>query len=139
MLEQILQYLKNWFIVNIHQGDFAVQDGSIELPFLQEGQYFRIMGSIFNDGLHQYPAGELTDEEFRGVIWAMAVPQDVVKLSAEIEEWQTKNGQALTSPYQSESFGGYSYTKAVDENGNGMDWRKAFASRLKYYRKVREV
>lgn len=64
MLEQVLRHLNNWFLVEIHEGTFAVENGSIALPFLHPNQYFRICGSVFNDGLHQYPAADLTDETF---------------------------------------------------------------------------
>ena len=139
MLAKVLMYLKNWFLVEKWQGEVVVQDGSVELPFLQNGQYFRIFGSVFNDGLHQYPANDLQDESFDGVIWALAIPKEVIELSAEIEEWQKKNSNASTSPYQSESFGGYSYTKATDENGEAITWQKAFKSELNPWKKVREV
>ena len=109
MLEQVLMHLKNWFLVpgGIHEGTYTIEDGGITLPFLANGQYFRICGSVFNDGLHQYPASDLKSETFEGTVWALAVPQAVIDLEAEIESWQTKNGEASKSPYQSESFGGY--------------------------------
>lgn len=68
MLEQVLQHLNNWFLVpdGIHTGKFTVQDGGITLPFLQTGQYFRVVGSVFNDGLHQYPAQDMVEETFDG-------------------------------------------------------------------------
>lgn len=139
MLEKVLRHLKNWFVVNIHQGTYEVRNGSIALPFLQEEQYFRIIGSVYNDGLHQYPADDLKDEVFCGVVWAMAVPQEVVELAEEIKGWQEKNGQNLKSPYQSESFGGYSYTKASGKDGKGASWKTVFADELNDWRKVREV
>ena len=119
MLEQVLMYLNNWFLMDIYEGTFTIQDGGITLPFLQNGQYFRIMGSVFNDGLYQYPAYGLTDEEFSGVIWALAVPQMVVQTAEDMTEWERKNGAAVSGPYQSESFGGYSYSKASGSSANG--------------------
>ena len=53
MLEQVLRHLNNWFLVEIREGTFTVENGSITLPFLLTNQYFRICGSVFNDGLHQ--------------------------------------------------------------------------------------
>lgn len=90
MLEQVLRHLNNWFLVDIHEGTFTVENGSITLPFLLTNQYFRIVGSVFNDGLHQYPAVDLTDETFAGTVWALAVPQAVIELASEIEEWQKR-------------------------------------------------
>lgn len=142
MLEQVLRHLNNWFLVEIHEGTFTVENGSITLPFLLPNQYFRIVGSVFNDGLHQYPAVDLTDETFTGSVWALAVPKAVIDLSVEIEAWQEKNGEAVASPYQSESFGGYSYTKA---SGGKADtsvvtcWQDAFRGRLNNWRKLKGV
>ena len=139
MLEQVLMHLKNWFLVpgGIHEGTYTIEDGGIALPFLANGQYFRICGSVFNDGLHQYPASDLKAETFEGTVWALAVPQAVIELAAEIEAWQTKSGDASVSPYQSESFGGYSYSKATDSaTGGAVTWQSAFRSRLSAWRKL---
>ena len=139
MLEQVLMHLKNWFLVpgGIHEGTYTIEDGGITLPFLANGQYFRICGSVFNDGLHQYPASDLKAETFEGTVWALAVPQSVIDLASEIEAWKTKNGDASVSPYQSESFGGYSYSKATDSaSGGAVTWQSAFSSRLNAWRKL---
>ena len=139
MLEQVLMHLKNWFLVpgGIHEGTYTIEDGGITLPFLVNGQYFRICGSVFNDGLHQYPASDLKAETFDGAVWALAVPQAVIELAAEIEAWERKNGDASVSPYQSESFGGYSYSKATDSaSGGAVTWQSAFRSRLNAWRKL---
>jgi hypothetical protein len=134
MLEQVLLYLNNWFEVGGHSGEFSIEDGSITLPFLAPGQYFRIMGSVFNDGLHQYPANDLTDETFTGTVWALAVPPVVVSLTDEMTTWQEKNG--VSGPYQSESFGGYTYNRATGENGGIMTVWDAFKTRLAAWRKL---
>lgn len=140
MLEQVLMNIRNWFTVDggIHSGTFTIEGGGITLPFLANGQYFRIIGSVFNDGLHQYPASDLKAETFEGTVWALAVPQAVIELAAEIEAWQKKNGDASVSPYQSESFGGYQYSKATDaETGGAVTWQSAFKQQLSAWRKIR--
>lgn len=139
MLEAILRHLNNYFIADVREGDYAVEGGNIALPFLADGQYFFIRDSIFNDGLHRYPALDLVDEEFYGVIWCLAIPQTIINLADEIEAWQTKNSEIINSPYTSESFGGYSYTKASGDNGAAVSWQSVFADRLTPYRKPREV
>ena len=139
MLEQVLMNIRNWFPVKggIYSGTFTIKDGGITLPFLADGQYFRICGSVFNDGLHQYPATDLVDEEFSGAIWALAIPPAVVDLADEIGAWQEKNGEASASPYQSESFGGYSYSKATDSvSGGAVTWQSAFKQQLGAWRKI---
>lgn len=141
MLENVLRHLNNWFLVEIHEGTFTVENGSIALPFLQTNQYFRICGSVFNDGLHLYPAVDLTAETFTGTVWALAVPKAVVSLAEDIAAWEEKNGEAVASPYQSESFGGYSYTKRSAGNDSGAlnGWQDAFKSRLNDWRKLKGV
>ena len=139
MLEQVLMNIRNWFPVEggIYSGTFTIEDGGITLPFLANGQYFRICGSVFNDGLHQYPAGDLKTETFDGTVWALSVPQAVIELATEIDAWQKKNGDASVSPYQSESFGGYSYSKATDaETGDTVTWQSAFKQQLSAWRKI---
>ena len=138
MLEQILAHLNNWFLVpnGVFQGEYAISDGTIELPFLRPGQYFRIIGSVFNDGLHQYPAEDLTDETFDGAVWALGIPKQVITLADEIKTWTEKH---QPSAYTSESFGGYSRTVATGSNGAPMGWQDVFRSQLNPYRKIRET
>ena len=105
ILTEICAELRNWFVVpnGVHIQTYTISGGSIApLDFLQEGQYFRIIGSVFNDGVHQYPAADLTDEVFYGAVWAMAVPPSLIALSAEIEEYN-KNDDGKANPYTSES------------------------------------
>lgn len=139
-LTELCAHLRNWFVrsdADRHVGTFEVVGGSIDLPWLAEGQYFRIIGSVFNDGVWQYPTSELTDEVFDGAVWAMAVPPDAVSLAEEITAWEEKYRDAAESPYQSESFGGYTYTKAAaDTAAGGMSWTTVFRSRLNRWRKL---
>lgn len=141
MLENVLAHLKNWFLVpdGVHEGTFTIENGTLNLPFLQNGQYFRICGSIFNDGLHKCGDVDMQDETFTGAVWALAVPKTVIDLSEEIKEWESKNGGASRTPYASESFGGYSYSKATDTTtGGAVTWQAAFRVQLNQWRKVRE-
>ena len=148
MLTQICQYLHNWFDKNQakYYGRFEIKDGQIESyndgEILIEGQYFRIVGSLLNDGVHQYPSEGLKDESFDGAIWSMAIPPTVLSLSEEINAWQNKYGSldsVAMSPYSSESFGGYTYSKSVGgsaDSGGSNGWQSVFADRLKPWRKL---
>ena len=146
MLDEILLYLHNWFcdLKDIYFGEYTVADGQLALPFMQDNQYFRICGSVFNDGVYQYPADSLTDETFKGTVWALKIPADFIKLVAEIEEWQEEygSGSAALGPFQSESFGGYSYSKAsvsgstTSGSSSAVTWMDAFATRLAGWRKM---
>lgn len=141
MLEQVLQHLNNWFLVpdGVHSGAFEIKGGSIALPFLKSGQFYRVLGSTFNDGLYRYPNTGIKDEVFEGTIWALAVPPGIIVLADEMEKWQEKNGAASSGPYQSESFGGYSYTRATGANGAAATVFDAYAAQLSPYKKARET
>ena len=135
-LTNLCAELRNYFETEKRFGTFTISGGSISpSDFLQDGQYYRIVGSVFNDGVHRHPAHDLTDETFDGAVWAMAVPPAVVDLATEIEEYN-KSDVGKPSPYISENFGGYGYTKATDANGTPIGWQKAFASRLNKWRKL---
>ena len=138
MLEQVLMNIRNWFPVKggIYSGTFTIKDGGITLPFLADGQYFRLCGSVFNDGLHRYPATDLVDEEFSGTIWELAIPPAVVDLADEIGVWQEKNGEAAAGIYQSESFGGYQYSKQTASDGGQLTVWSVFRKRLNQWRKL---
>ena len=137
MLTELCAELRNYFVVKIHEGRFTINGGKIApIDFIKENQYFRVVGSVFNDGVYQNTADlELTDEVFCGSVWAMAVPPSVVALAEEIKKYN-ESDEARPSAYTSESFGGYSYSKATDENGAPMGWKKVFASRLNKYRRI---
>lgn len=141
MLEKVLTYIHNWFERDVIVSQWQITEGTIELPHIQEGQYYRIVGSVFNDGLHQYPSDDLKDETFSGGIWALAIPPDFIALAKEIEEWESKYGEATAGPYASESFGGYSYSLADSVAGGGSEdptngWQRHFRARLIPYRKI---
>ena len=137
MLTELCAELRNYFVVSIHEGRFTINGGKIApLDFIQENQYFRIVGSVFNDGVYKNTADlELTNENFSGSVWSMAVPPSVIDLAEEIKKYN-ESDEAKPSAYNSESFGGYAYTKATDENGAPMGWKKVFASRLNPYRRI---
>lgn len=147
MLTELCQELRNWFERDKYIGSFEIENGQIVAPdgSLQSGQYFRIIGSVFNDGVHKYEpdsegAEQLVDEAFEGAIWTMAVPPAVITLSEQISEWISKYEEVVSSPYSSESFGGYSYSRASGQgnaksNGNPT-WQGQFASELDKWRKI---
>lgn len=151
MLQQVLEYIHNYFIKDRHESFYEIADGVISLPFVLEGQRILIEGSCLNDGVYTYHATGLTndddtevaglsDESFMGVIYALAVPPTVIALSEEISKWVEKYGEIADSPYQSESFGGYSYSKGASGSENNRNqrtnWEQVFASRLNRYRRI---
>lgn len=145
ILSEICEYLNNYFDEDqpTVSGDFTISGGSITIPVLKSGQYFAIFDSTFNNGVHKYPASDLTDESFNGTIKAMAVPATVIALAAEIKDWQAKYGTVSSpamSPFNSEAFNNYSYNKSGSGNANGgsnITWQDVYGGRLNKYRRLR--
>lgn len=139
-IKEICDYIHNYFEVDEVSGEFTIADGSLEASFLSENQYYRIQGSVFNDGIYKYPSTDLTDETFTGKVTAMAVPKDVLAVLDEATQWENDNAKVLQSPLNSESFGGYSYSKGSSSKKDGsqgqITWRDVFGDKLKAYRKI---
>lgn len=134
MLYTIMRHVRNFFVDKGYDGTFKIENGTIDLSFLQSGQYFLVEGSVFNDGVYQYNNElKLTDEEFTGRITALKPSKEFLELVKEIEEFNSKRE---SDAYVSESFGGYSYTKATNKNGMPATWQDVFSSKLKVWRKV---
>lgn len=140
-ISELCAELNNYFERGEKSGEFEIIDGKLNVDFLLNNQYFRISGSIFNDGVHKFPDEKLTDEKFSGEILLMAIPPAVISLADDIGAWLENNKAALNSPYSSESFGGYSYTLAQSDTGSeatssGVSWQAHFRSSLNKWRKV---
>lgn len=140
MIGKVCAYIHNFFETDemtgqrlIYPGIYTIEGGNIDLPFLEAGQYFRMLHSRFNNGVHVYGVDELKDETFDGVIWEMRPPQEFLALVDEITAWVEKYGETANSPFQSENvIGVYNYTKGE----GGGSWPSVFKERLKPYRKL---
>ena len=141
-LKEICDYIHNYFEYEYFEGEFAITDGSIDLSKvrIQSNQYYMIEGSVFNDGIHKRVSTDLSNETFRGTIITMRVPKDVLDVLQEATEWESSNKTVLQNPLNSESFGGYSYSKGSSSKKDGsqgqITWRDVFGDRLKAYRKI---
>ena len=141
--------MNNWFDTKSdgtkdrYFGKFVIENGEIDLSDcdIKNGQYFRIIGSVYNDGVHQYPPEGLVDEEFDGAVWLMRVPPQVISLLSEILAWDEKYGPIVDSPFNSESFGGYSYYKGYRNRATATitSWKGKFAEKINKWRKLRTL
>lgn len=141
-INDFCEEVNNYFEQTRIFGEFEIANGNMDLNRygIQEGQYIRVVGSVFNDGVYQYPIppeNGLVDEKFDGAIWVMAVPSSVVTQIEEVNQWEAMNQSTLNSPYQSESFGGYSYTLKTENAEGGLNWQTHFRRKLDRWRKVR--
>lgn len=164
-IEALCAETNNWFNDSPVISDYTIEGGSLSLPFIVTGQFFRIVGSKFNDGVYimgpdgqvkhevawsepydepstwdPLPAIEwaelsgrtLADESFHGAVWPMSIPRMFIKLAEEVKAYNSSDA-AKASPFTSESFGGYSYSKSsVSDNS----WQKVFAPQLKRWKKI---
>lgn len=147
-LTELCQELRNWFDRNRYIGHITLDaDGGVfcngVAVGLLEGQYYRVIGSVFADGVHKYPDTETVEESFDGAVWAMAIPEPVINLAAEIAEWREKYEAVDSfsmSPFTSETVGSYSRSKGAMSAGSGAsnaaNWQSAFAARLNAWRKI---
>lgn len=146
-MTELCAELRNYFDRGLPKyfGETEIKNGSIEIDGkidLATGQYFRVEGSVFNNGVHQYPDYDMVDEVFRGSIWAMAVPPTVVALCEEMDEWEKTYAGEVSKPYSSETISGvYSYTKAQGGSVNGgssptVTAFDIFARKLNKWRKI---
>ena len=150
MVEQVCDYLHNYFLLSCVDDEFTIASGLLTIPGINNGQRFRIRGSALNDGIYTYHSdgikdaddvnnANLVDETFSGSVDLMAIPKQVLDVAGKISEWVASNADVINSPFTSESFGGCSYTKknGVDANGNdALDWRSVFGKSLIAWRKI---
>lgn len=152
MLSVVCAEIRNWFTYDSdkHIGDIKIIGGVITPSFDFKTDYIRIVGSRKNDGVYKVEditdpeKNPLRDEEFHGAVWEMSIPADFLSLCEEIAAWQEKFGgvdSTAMSPFSSESFGGYSYQKAIGYDKAGKSevypsWKSVYANRLNIYRKI---
>mgnify|MGYP007016818928 FL=1 len=138
-LYELLMYLRNFFPGEKWQffGE-DITEKRLLLPGLENGDYYLIEGSRRNNGIHVYGNSDLRNETYNGIVTELCIPDELLILLGEINAWQEEHATVMQSPYQSESFGGYSYTKENESGGTGesMSWKTVFAPRLRMWRKI---
>ena len=142
MLDELCAEIRNYFVESEsdkHAGTYTINGGMFSPPldFLKPGQYYRVVGSALNDGVYKNDGcGVLTDEEFEGSIWAMNVKPAFVALADRIKAY-TDSDAAKPTPFVSESFGGYSYSKGQNAAGAANNsWQAVFADELRKWRRI---
>lgn len=146
MVERIMAHIHNYFERACYSGTFTIENNKLSLDQLIQGQYFRIVGSLLNDGVYINDESlSLRDEVFKGCVYSLAPPKAFLDLCAEIGAWVEKNKEAIDSPYQSENvIGVYSYTLKSGSGGSGgnsgkgnsSSWENRFYSPLNQWRKL---
>ena len=100
-IEQICAETHNYFDTDRIIDTYEIENGIISLPFLVEGQFFRIVGSKFNDGVYVYTSTGIV----RSASW-----NDVLK--------DNPNWAALTGV----EWGKLEHQELIDETFRGGIW-----------------
>ena len=141
-MEEVLRYLNNYFFRFKEVGNFTIENDKIiglKGKYIK-GQYLLIEGSTLNDGVIKVEnivgdgmyLEKPFNEEFKGTIYSLAIPQALINLVDEINTWKADNKK---TDIISESFEGYSYSRA-NSNGQVATWKDVFKEELRGYRKV---
>lgn len=165
-IEALCGETNNWFDEKRIIDDFTIEGGSMSLPFLSVGQFFRIVGSKFNDGLYVFgPDGKISHD----VVWATPyeegkawdpVPTVVWKETAGFtladetfhgavwalcipkafvqlaEEVKTYNASDISKPSVLVSESFGGYSYTKNSNNTDTSWQNAFKTKLKRWKKV---
>lgn len=144
-MERILKYINNYYAKTKELGIITIKDNKIELKGTYiPNQYILVRGSILNDGLYKINTLEdkmiavtgAINEVFEGVIYALAIPKEIIEMQTELKELESKYEPSV---YQSESFGNYSYSLATNKQGETMSPFDYLVPRLIAYRKIYET
>lgn len=134
--QDVIEAINADFATDTQRGTFAVTDGAMTGAEVPDGAYFWIGGSMFNDGLHRAPAGDLIDETWDGSVKVLAIPKTFEKVVEDMEAWVEAH-PADKGGYTSESFGGYSYSlPANSKTGQAATVYDVFGSRLNRWRRL---
>lgn len=133
MIYEVMSHIRNFFVTDINEGKFTIENGKIKELEFEDGSYILIRNSRKNNGVYCLPY-TLKDEEFEGEVDLLCPPDSFLSLCGEIETYNEKTKNL--SPFASESFGGYSYTRATNSNGTFQSWQDAYRSRLNTWRKI---
>lgn len=111
-------------------GEFVITGNSLSPA--PDAPFVAIKGSAYHNGVYSLLDGEMIDapdkdETFDGVVYPLRPPDDFLALCKDISAFDDKSP---VGAMQSETFGGYSYTRASGANGGVATWQNAYASRL---------
>lgn len=131
---------KNHIFYNI----YTIPDNILNNNFINKGQYFRITGSCFNNGVYcniSEDLKRLKNETFKGSIWVMDVPPDFISLCEEVERFNAKIAELSGNfrGYSAESWGGYSYNLPTSAPSYMHDWQYKIKQAMNAYRKINEL
>lgn len=120
-----------WNTFNFEEDVVANQTNILD--GLAPHQYYKIEGSIFNDGVHE-AVESLTPEKFYGKVQPMRVPKVFVELAKKITAYDEKLPSG--GVYVSQSFNGWSGTMATGTDGLPADGCTRYRREINQWRKL---
>ena len=168
-IESLCAETRNWFTDEPVVSDYTIEGGGLSLPFLSIGQFFRIVGSKFNDGLYIYgPEGKVyhevewkepydaakTWDSVPKVVWKETAgfaladetfhgaiwPMSVPSAFIKLaEEVMEYNKSDISKPSVLVSESFGGYSYTKNSNNTDATWQNAFKSKLRRWRKVGNV
>ena len=141
-IEAVMAECHNFFEDGYADAEFTVTANGTLTPAVGvlDNQYVCIRGSTFHDGVWQMVSGKLTRSEdddfpaesFTGRLWYLHPPGAFLDIVESITAFDQKTP---VTGLQSESFGGYTYTRASGSQG-ALRWQEAYSSMLMPYRRM---
>lgn len=144
MIDQVLGYLKNFFIDTYEYGTYTIASNVVTGTFAEEyvaGQYISIDGTKVNDGVYLISevgtntltldnGVTLTDESPSDniFIFGLAVPRTVKDLVTEINTYNTNSTYGVSSETQG--------ARSITYSDGGSTWQNAFKAKLRPYRRI---
>ncbi len=144
-LAMVMAECRNHFPIACTAGLMRLESGVLRLPeTLPDCRYVYLSGGTQEDlweasrtldgGLLLARDGQAPrDEAFCGRVFCLRPPLNFLSLAEEAEAYRNK---APVGPFLSESFGGYSYTRASGSGGRPLAWQDALRPQLNAYRRM---
>lgn len=143
-LAMVMAECRNHFPIACTAGRMRLEGGVLRLPdALPACRYVYLEGGLQTgvweaksalEGLLLTRDGQAPeDEAFCGRVFCLRPPISFLSLAEAAEAYSEK---APTGPFVSESFGGYTYTRASGSGGRPLTWQDALRPHLDVFRRM---
>jgi len=140
---EVMQELRNDFVVDGEHGEYNIDTGEITLQNdYISGEWVAIVGSKLNDGVYMVKVGDRShiltdgesnvtvthDESFEGSVYRLRLPRLLISVCKDIQSY---NPSDIVSERVD---GDYSVTFATGKNGKPLTWQEKFSGELDQWR-----
>ena len=133
-VSDVMRHVRNHFIRDAVEGDFAQADGMLTpANTFEAGMWIAVTGEDAPCGVYRLDekAGipGMEDTIFSGTVYRLAPPADFLRLCGDISCWAAANPDPSM---ESEKLGAYNVSRKA------LTWQEAFAPALQPYRRMFE-